>query len=470
MTPRSGPYALGIDLGVSAARAAVVDLGATVAGRGCVARRNRPGSGLGPQDPRQWVADALEAARRAVAEAAVTRVEAIAVAALGPAPVLVDASLRPLAPACLLSPDPSLEEQRIRLLDALGLEGADVPPGHPFPQLLWWQEHDAAAWERASMVLDATGFLVSSLTGVPTMDTITALDYSLPGFSCPVPAPDARDPGEIAGGLARRAAADLGLPVGTPVAVGSYDSYVDLARIGARQPGDACILLGSTLIVGQVADAATALPADSVLRSTPHLGTGQLIGGWTSAAGLSLDWCAGVLGADLEDTWGTVADVQPGAGGLLALPYLAGERAPVWDALARGAIVGLTARTSSLEICRAVLDGVALSTRDLTERLREVLPPPACWRVGGGGVRNPAWLQATADAVGNRLEAVDEPAGIAAAALAFTAAAAAAMKPPETFQVIPDESRTRRYHQLYEPYHGLYDQLAATMHSLAHID
>jgi xylulokinase len=465
----SGPYALGIDLGVSGARAAVVDLDGTVAGSGYIARDEWPGSALGPQDPGQWVVSVLDAARQALAEAAVARVEAIAVAALGPAPVLVDANLRPLTPACLLSLDPRLEEQRIRLQDALGLDAAAVPPGHPVPQLLWWREHAPAVWARASMVLDATGFLVSALTGVPTMDTVTALDYSLPGLACPVPPPEPMHPGEIAGGLAEGPAADLGLPTGTPVAVGSYDSYIDLARIGARVPGDACILLGSTQVIGQVADAA-ALPAGSVLRRTPHLGAGQLIGGWTSAAGLTLDWCAGVLGAGLEDIWGAVAGVRPGAGGLLALPYLAGERAPVWDALARGAIVGLTAHTSRLELCRAVLDGVALSTRDLAERLRQVLPPPAEWRVGGGGVRNRVWLRATADAVGSPLEVIDEAGGVAAAAHAFAAVAATPMKPPGTFRVVPDESQTRRYRLLYEPYRGLYGGLAAAMHALARID
>jgi xylulokinase len=470
MTRGSGPYTLGIDLGISGARAAVVDLDANVAGRGRVERPARPGSGIGPHDPEQRVADVLAAARRAFAEAAVPQVEAIAVAALGPAPVLVDASLRPLTAACLLSLDPHLEQQRIRLLDALGLEAADVPPGHPLPQLLWWQDNATTAWERASMVLDSTGFLVSALTGVPTMDTVTALDYSLPGLPCPVPLPKAADPGEIAGGLATRPAADLGLPAGTPVAVGSYDSYIDLARMGTHQPGDACILLGSTQVVGQVADPTVALPADSALRRTPHLGAGQLIGGWTSAAGLTLDWCASVLGSGLEDTWGAVADIRPGTGGLLALPYLAGERAPVWDALARGAIVGLTAHTSRLEICRAILDAVALSTRDLTERLRQVLPPPADWRVGGGGVRNPVWLQATADAVGSPLTVIDEPGGVAAAAHAFAAIGAGPMRPPEVSRVVPDESQARRYRSLYEPYRELYGGLAAAMHALAHVD
>src|SRR5262249_55686123 len=162
--------------------------------------------------------------------------------------------------------------------------------------------------------------------------------------------------------------------------------------------------------------------------------------------------------------------VRPGAGGLLALPYLAGERAPVWDALARGAIVGLTAHTSRLELCRAVLDGVALSTRDLTERLRQVLPPPAEWRVGGGGGRNRLGRRAPRGAAGGRRAVGAERGGAAAAAHAFAAAAATPMKPPKTFRVAPDESQTRRYRLLYEPYRGLYGGLAAAMHALAHID
>ena len=326
MTRGSGPYTLGIDLGVSGARAAVVGLDANVAGGGRVARPARPGSGIGPHDPGQWVADVLAAARAALAEAAVARVEAIAVAALGPAPVLVNASLHSIAPACLLSLDPRLEEQRIRLLDAHGLEAADVPPGHPIPQLLWWQEHAAAAWGRAAMVLDATGFLVGALTGVPTMDTVTALDYSVPGLPCPVPHPEATDPSQIAGGLAKGPAADLGLPGRHPGGRGQLRLLHRRHADGHTRAGRRCILLGSTQVVGQVANPTVALPADSALRRTPHLGAGQLIGGWTSAAGLTLDWCASVLGSGREDTWGAVAGIRPGTGGLLAAP-LPGWRA-----------------------------------------------------------------------------------------------------------------------------------------------
>jgi xylulokinase len=239
--------------------------------------------------------------------------------------------------------------------------------------------------------------------------------------------------------------------------------------MGANQHGDACILLGSTMVVGQVTNAATVLPPDGALRTTAHLGEGQLVGGWTSTAGLALDWCSGLFGADLPDLWADSADLRPGQGGLLVLPYLAGERAPVWDALARGVIVGLTARTSRVEICRAVLDGVALSTRDLTQRMGELLPRPARWRTGGGGVRNPAWLQATCDAVGTPFEVVQEPSGAAAAAHGFAAVTGVPMAPPVLRSVVPDVARSDRYSILYQRYRELYPRLAEIMHALAQI-
>ena len=89
----------------------------------------------------------------------------------------------------------------------------------------------------------------------------------------------------------------------------------------------------------------------------------------------------------------------PGGGGVLVLPYLDGERAPVWDPAASGAMIGLTTSTTLAQIYRGVLDGVVLSTLDLADRL-EPVRGGAPWTVAGGGVRDAAWVQATADALG----------------------------------------------------------------------
>lgn len=461
---------LGIDVGLTGARAAVLAREGRVLGQGRVPCRGmRLSPGRAEHDPAEWIAEATGAARAAMDMAGVNRVDAITVTALGPAPLLVDRELVPLTPALIFSLDRRAEPIRRRLGDELGLGDADLSSDHCVPKLLWWRENAPEIWSRAFLAMDATGFIVASLTGTPVMDTITACDYRAPGLTSPVAVPDPREPLATGGGLSVAAAAALRLPIGTPVTVGTYDSGIDLDRLGARGPGGAAILMGSTLIAAQVVESGFSGPHDPGLRTT-RLASGELaVGGWTSTAGMALDWCAAMLGLPPGEPPPEVATLNPGAGGLLALPYLAGERSPWWDPLARGGIVGLTLGTTAAEAYRSVLDAVALSARDLTDRMAGEVPPPVRWRVGGGAVRNAAWLQATCDAVGKPFDVVDEPGGVAAAAFAQRARGQEPA-PPATLPLVADMKRNARFKTLFHMYQVLYPSLAETMHLLARLD
>jgi len=184
---------------------------------------------------------------------------------------------------------------------------------------------------------------------------------------------------------------------------------------------------------------------------------------------MALDWCAAMLGLQPGETPVGVAALNPGAGGLLALPHLAGERSPLWDPLARGSIVGLTLQTTAAEVYRSILDAVALSARDLTERMAGEVPPPDRWRVGGGAVRNSAWLHATCDAVGKPFDVVDEPGGVAAAAFAQSARGHEPI-PTVTWRLVPDMERHARFTTLFDMYRNQYPALAETMHLLGRLD
>src|SRR5437660_10435583 len=82
------------------------------------------------------------------------------------------------------------------------------------------------------------------------------------------------------------------------------------------------------------------------LRSVMLPGGERALSGWTSAAGSTVAWARARFGGE------GVAALPPGAGGLVALPYLSGERTPVWDPHARGPVVGLTAETSAAPLGR----------------------------------------------------------------------------------------------------------------------
>lgn len=437
--------ALGIDVGLTGVRAAVATADGRLLGRARVAVSPRfPAPGRAEADARDWAAGALAAGVAAVAEAGVSAVDAVGLGALGPAPVLVDERLEPLAPALLFSLDTRAEAERERL---------GVTHDHALPKLLWWAEHEPA-FAGAAWALDATGYVVSSLTGRPVMDAITRLDYGEP----PLPVPEPVEPLAVAGGLTRDAARALGVAAGTPVAAGTYDTYVDVAGVGVRRPGDACVLLGSTLVLCRAVAEPVECPG---LELAPYPGEGFLLGGWTTAGGATIDWFARTLGAA-----GDARGLEPGAGGLLALPYLAGERTPVRDPDARGVVLGLTLATTAVELRRAAVDAVALSARDHDERLAAAGLSPEWWIAGGGGTRDEAWLHATADALGAPL-AVAAHAGEAVGP-ARLALRAVGVEPetPTAFTVEPDAARHERYGELYELYRGLHPALADLMHAL----
>jgi len=455
---------LGIDLGLSSARAAVFDRRGRLlgSGRSTTPRRRQKQDGA-DRLPKAWLAAAIAAARMALAKAERKHVDAIGIGAFGPCPVLLDERARPVMAASMFSFDSASEQHRLRLIKKHRIPEHLLGPDNMVSQLLWWRARNPDVFARATQVSDVAGFLVASLTGRTVIDPITLNDYSCPGLTLPIALPEIVAADAMAGGLTPEMAGKIGLPAGTPVTGGTYDSHVDIAATGATRAGQAAILLGSTIVMGVIVpqDFKPGAAIKLGLRVTPHVGRGRLLGGWTSSSGSLIDWADHVVG-DMS----AMAASATRESGMIVLPYFSGERAPVWDSLARGIILGTTLATTRDDIRRAAIDGVALSTFDIGERLFQAGGRKTHMRVAGGGLRNAAWTQATADALGCKLEAIAHAGeSIGPAALAMRALG-------ETFNagiakvIAPDQRRHARYRKLHRIYRGLYPALRNSMHEL----
>jgi xylulokinase len=451
--------ALGIDVGTSCVRAAVVD------GHGKILSATRRAlsptfaPGRAEQDPAAWIVQGFAAAREAVAIGGVRNVDALAVGAVSPAPVLVDAQRRPLTPALLYSLDRRAELERARLELEHGFSPGTLTHDHALPKLLWWCEHHPELVRQAAWALDATGFVVAQLTGgAATLDAVTAQLWQLADVSPPIPVPQPASPFEVAGGLASDAARSLGLPQGTPVLVSCCDSYVDLFAAGLHGPGDGATVLGTTIIVA----AATAVtpPRRDGLAKGIHLGSGTLVGGWPLNGGSILTWLAQFTNRPLTELQRDAAALSPGADGVAAQPYFEGERSPFSDPDARGALLGLTLETTPVAVYRALVDALALSTREHVSLLHAVGCAPTAWRAWGGGVDDEAWMQATADAIGAPISIpFGATSGVAPAVLALSAVDDTLQLPVERV-VEPDAEAAERYAALAEARQGLRVALA----------
>jgi xylulokinase len=203
-------------------------------------------------------------------------------------------------------------------------------------------------------------------------------------------------------------------------------------------------------------------------------GTYSLAAGMATG-GLAVTWLRGVLGDPPWDEFvEQAAEAPPGAGGLLFLPYLAGERTPIFDPDARGLLLGLTLGHGPAELARAVFEGIAFAVRHNVEAMESVSAPSTRIVGVGGGTRSGALPQVVTDVLG-REQSICDPSVGASFGSAILAARAASMTDDATDWIRvdrvlqPDASTEDVYAELYARYRDLYVLTAADMHALARL-
>jgi xylulokinase len=271
---------------------------------------------------------------------------------------------------------------------------------YPAPRILWLNRGRAAAFASDARVMQPKDWVYLRLTGVAASDTYTwrglanledgtfhreildaiGLDADrLPSLHAPTAAP---------GRLAAAAARALGVAEGTPVVLGCNDFYASLAGMGVLSPGDWFDIAGSSEHVGRI----EAQPPGAM--STPLIyGPGlahNVHYGVTAASGVSLDWGLRTFGPD--------ARAAEPAGAPLFLPYLQGERAPIFDPQARGVFFGLSRSHGGPDLVYSICEGVAFSLRHIAALIDA--RATAQVRTSAEGPLAPTVTQLKADAFG----------------------------------------------------------------------
>ena len=489
---------LGVDIGTTGCKAVAVGSDGLP-----LARAYReyplatPRPGWAELDP-DAVWEAVCATIREVTAAVPEPPQALAVATLGEAVTPIDGSGAALAPT-IVSFDGRSRDCYEQLIAALGAERlaavCDLEPQPHYSVAKWcWIAREMPETYRRAATLACFGDLVSVRLGLPpvidhTMATRTlAFDATGAGWSpeildvagvdlakLPTPAPT----GTVVGAVAAPQARDLGLADGALLVTGGLDQVCAAygAGIGAGGDGSAMLSLGTVAVL------ATVLGTDRYARSSvptvPYVEPGaRLAIAGSPAGGAVLRWyrdqfdapAPGTAESADRDTGGDVYEriVASAAGAetdLIALPHFAGSRTAFADPEATAALVGLTFVTERGHIARALLEGVALETAVMAERLAESGAAVRSLRAVGGGSRSLDWMQNFADVLGVPVEstASADAAAVGAARLAGAATGDADWG-PDGLRVAarfePDESRTRRYRSKLERYRGLYRALA----------
>lgn len=189
----------------------------------------------------------------------------------------------------------------------------------------------------------------------------------------------------------------LGLPSGTPFVIGAGDACLANLGSGALNKGITTLTIGTS---GAVRQTSSAPAHDTKQRLFTYIldETHYVSGGPTNNGGNVLEWLSKHLLLKDSSELLTLAESAPlGADGLLFLPYLLGERAPIWDAHARGSYLNLAWQHTQAHLARATLEGVLLNLNQIRHIIDSQLNKTKILHANGGFTRSNFWVQLVAD-------------------------------------------------------------------------
>lgn len=256
-----------------------------------------------------------------------------------------------------------------------------------------------------------------------------------------------------------------GLPVGTPVHAGPFDLPACAIGAGVRNVGDGLIIIGTTLACEVLVDRVdTDQPSVGMTLCMPQ--QGRWIRAMPAMVGTAaLDWTLSMIGRKAQDLDIILGDSQPGANGVMALPYFSatGERAPFVDVNARGLFTGMTTSTTPADLAMATCESIAYAARHCIQAAGLSGDLYVC----GGGSNSATWLQMFADVLQHPLKVARRPeVGARGAAMAAMQAAGYGFDPvewtePET-TIQPNPAVAKLYKTGFDTYMSLIKAIQPT--------
>jgi xylulokinase len=475
---------MGIDVGTSAVKAAVIDdTGKVIDQASSPLRVSRPQTLWSEQNPADWWAATLSAVRELRLPVR-TAVRAIGLSGQMHGATLLDKNDRVLRPAILWN-DGRSAAQCVELEGAVpemaAITGNRAMPGFTAPKLLWVRLHEPKIFAATAKVLlpkDYVRLLMTGETASDMSDSAGTLwldvakrrwsDAMLSGTGLDAShMPKLFEGNEITGELRADIAEAWGMSR-VPVVAGGSDNAAGAVGVGVVRPGDAFLSLGTSGVLFLANDGYHPNPAGGVhtfCHAVPkHWHQMSVI----LSAASCVDWAAGLCGLKSAGALFQLAETRnkPTTSEIF-LPYLSGERTPHNDPNAQGVLFGLNHETDAAAVAQAVLEGVAFAFRDGMDALLASGAAIDSIAVIGGGARSAYWGKILSSVLRRSLIYRDSGAvgpAFGAARLARMGSEKASIEdvctPPPILHVAePDDRAADLYAQKTSRYRGLYQNL-----------
>ena len=436
---------IGIDVGTTAVKVAAFSVSGA---RGMLAkalreyRLEQPQPGWQVQDPPSVLSGIDSAVAECVARLGNARVVGISLSTAMHGLVGLDAQYRPLTPLVTWADSRARNEARRLRQNGLAREllhrsGTPVHPMSPLLKLIWFTRHEPRLTSQVRWWAGLKDYVLHHLTGELVTELSSASATGLLNLNSRDWDPQSLDLAGITADqlppvlpttavlmLTAQAGRELDLPGGLPVAVGAADGPLGNLGTGAITPGVAGLSVGTSGAVRMVVSEPS-FDAGGRLFCYALTDDVWVIGGAVSNGGITLRWAGETFAPDLvaeghadAAVLELAAQAPAGSDGLLMLPYVLSERAPLWDPDLPGAYLGIRAHHTRGHFIRAAVEGVCLQLSTIVDSLDTVAPVQSI-RATGGPFRSDLWRQVMAAMLARPMSVEAEAGGTALGAAAL---------------------------------------------------
>ena len=437
------------------------------------------------QDPRDWEKLSWEVIRD-VTDDVGSSVLYLTVTTSASCLVAVDKEGKPLHNSILVSDTRAVQEANTLSCNdefraVQNRTGGKSSPDLMLPKIMWLARHEPETFQQAAHFVNVGDYLVARLCGRYVTDPHNAekFHYEIQERCYPEALlasieidssklPEVVEVGADLGPVVPALADELGVPRSCRVVLSTYDALAAVAGAGAFDEGAGTDVSGTVTSFRAVTNHHLVDPLRRIYV-TPHFYKDRwLAGGSTNLGGGVIEWLRQLLFSDAADPYADMEKQASGAqvcpGGLIFLPHLLGERAPLWNPNCRGVLFGLNRAHGKGDITRAVFEGIGFSVRHIFDTLRELSVPIQSVTVSGGLTRLNTINQLKADILGVPVRKLDnfESTSIGAALISLNGAGVfnhladgfdLFCRIEQVFE--PEMSK----HAIYDEYFGLYLQV-----------
>ncbi|MCB9340235.1 MAG: gluconokinase [Lewinellaceae bacterium] len=419
-------YFIGLDIGTSSVKAVAFDGAGSVLGKKSIAYPTLcPRPGYQEQVPHSVFKSAITCLKHLVVAMAGSPA-CISLSSAMHSLIAVDKKGNALTNSILWSDSRSADIADKLKGTPAGMEiyrhtGTPIHPMSPLCKIAWLRRHQPSVFQKTFKFIGIKEYLIHQLTGHWLTDYSIAsatglfdaaafewfqpsLDFAgIDLYQLPQPVPP-----DFNLGAFRQAFSYLGISPETPFIIGASDGCLANLGAGASEPGEAVLTIGTSGALRMNNARPVMDPKERIFNYLLEKDS-YVSGGASNNGGVVYEWFTrqffgtGPAAKSMVSRQAAVQGLPAGSEGLLFIPYMLGERAPVWNARATGGFFGLKKLHTKAHLHKAVLEGIVLNMAIVGEVLEQVAAPMEVIYANGGFTKMPVWVQMAADVFGKKI-------------------------------------------------------------------